>query len=156
MTLRNGGYSMRSWKSYTGRENNTCVLLLLHPPFALQAFLVFFCLALRQGLTSPLRRQGWKPPPAAPTTSSTNVVGQASSRSPPVSSSQTQTPPIPQFNMMAAAAAARNFGYQPQFQPMGLGVAPMNAPTAGYFAPLDMSQFGGPGPGAGRTGWSRR
>ncbi|KAF9228724.1 hypothetical protein BS17DRAFT_724469 [Gyrodon lividus] len=104
------------------------------------------------------KQYNWKPPPPTASTPSTNVTAQASSRPPPIPSSQTQTqtPPISQFNRMAAAAAARNFGYQGQFQPTRFDVATMNAATAGYFASPDMNQFGGAGSGAGGSAWNRK
>ncbi|KIJ63247.1 hypothetical protein HYDPIDRAFT_175993 [Hydnomerulius pinastri MD-312] len=90
------------------------------------------------------KQYNWKPPqPAAG----------ASPRSPPPSA----TTSIPQFSLMAAAAAARNFG-QGQFQPMRLDAGAMNAATGAYFAPPDMGQFGGAGggTGGGGGGWNRR
>lgn len=70
---------------------------------------------------------------------------------------QMQPPSVSQFNMLAAAAAARNFGHQGQFQSMRFDVSALNAAAAGYFTSSDMSPFGASGSGAGSGGeWSRR
>ena len=70
--------------------------------------------------------------------------------------------------MLAAAAAARNFGHQTQFQPMRFDVNALNAATAArYFASSDMSVFGGSNQGSSQGsdsgsgsgpggGWNRR
>ena len=75
--------------------------------------------------------------------------------------------------MLAAAAAARNFGHQGQFQSMRLDLSALNAAAAGYFGTSDVGSFGasgsgqssgagqsggashGPG-GGGGGGWNRR
>ena len=80
-----------------------------------------------------------------------------------------QIPNVSQFNMLAAAAAARNFGHQGPFQPMRFDVGKLNAAAAEYFGVPDVGAFGasgsgqgsgagqgtGHGPGSG-LGWNRR
>lgn len=61
-------------------------------------------------------------------------------------------PNVSQFNMLAAAAAARNFGHQGQFQPMRFDVGALNAAAAGYFSASDMGAFGASGSGQGSGG----
>jgi PAB-dependent poly(A)-specific ribonuclease subunit 2 len=111
------------------------------------------------------KQHNWKPQPPPPTTSHTTTVSPGhvlaqptSLSSPSMPSSQMQAPNVSQFNMLAAAAAARNFGHQGPFQPMRFD-------AGGYFASSDMSPFvasgsgqssgAGPGPGPG-NGWNRR
>lgn len=64
--------------------------------------------------------------------------------------------------MLAAAAAARNYGHQAQFHPMRFDVGALNAAAAaGYFTSSD--PFGGSSQGSGASaspggggGWNRR
>lgn len=74
---------------------------------------------------------------------------------------QAQAPNVSQFNMLAAAAAARNFGHQAQFQPMRFDVGALNTAAAGYFTSSDVGPFGASGSGQGSGaqgpgGWNRR
>ena len=62
---------------------------------------------------------------------------------------QMQAPNVSQFNMLAAAAAARNFAHQGQFQPMRYDVGALNPAAAGYFASSDMGPFVASGSGSG-------
>ncbi|KAG6379196.1 ubiquitin carboxyl-terminal hydrolase-domain-containing protein [Boletus reticuloceps] len=133
------------------------------------------------------KQHNWKPPSTAPTATSpttTTCTGQVIAQSstllsPSTPSSQTptkgmsgqghgptqvQTPNVSQFNMLAAAAAARNYGHQGQFQPMRFDMGALNTAATGYFA-SDMGSFGasgsgqGAGAGAGHgtgSGWNRR
>ncbi|KAI9568994.1 PAB-dependent poly-A-specific ribonuclease subunit PAN2 [Boletus coccyginus] len=129
------------------------------------------------------KQHNWRPPTTTQTTSPAATVspGQVLTQptllsSPSTPSSQTQTqgtpgrrhtpmqtqaPNVSQFNMLAAAAAARNFGHQAQFQPMRVDVGALNTAAAGYFTSPDVGSFGasssGQGSGAqGPGGWNRR
>lgn len=156
---------MKSWKNSIGLGSNTCVMSLIQ---------------LLGIYTDRLPGQNWKPPPTASATppastaSSGHALAQSSSLSLPSSPSspmrgtsgqtpiQMQAPSVTQFNMLAAAAAARNFGHQVQFQPMRFDVGTLNAAAAaGHFTSPDMNSFGSSSQGsdAGASpggGWNRR
>ncbi|KAG8217260.1 PAB-dependent poly(A)-specific ribonuclease subunit PAN2 [Butyriboletus roseoflavus] len=121
------------------------------------------------------KQNNWKPPlptstaiSPVTTTSPGHVLAQPTALSPPSTQStqtpgqghasmQIQPPSVSQFNMLAAAAAARNFAHQGQFQSMRFDMNALNAAAAGYFTPPDVNPFGASGSGASSGGgWSRR
>lgn len=158
---------MKLWRSCIALGSKTCVILC--SPEVLGVHVL-----------NRSRGQHWKPPSTTatfpPTTdSSGHILAQPTSLSPPPMLSsltpgtpaqghaptQIQPSSVSQFNMLAAAAAARNFAHQGQFQPMRFDVTALNAATAGYFASPDMNPLGvsgsGQGSGAGPGGgWNRR
>ncbi|KAH0830330.1 ubiquitin carboxyl-terminal hydrolase-domain-containing protein [Lanmaoa asiatica] len=130
------------------------------------------------------KQHNWKRPPTTPTATSPTTTaspGHVLAQPTSLSLSPTQTqgtvgqghasmqlqppPNVSQFNMLAAAAAARNFAHQGQFQPMRFDIGALNAAAAaGYFTAADMSSFGASGSGQGSSagagassggGWNR-